>query len=218
MPLTIKGTPQGLLLQPKAESWEDFLEALEHSLDNAPAFFQGGRVILDLEAREITEKALLALRTVLDRYDVELFAVLAGNEKTQRVIRSYGIRTRLPGERQTSHTPQQPAMALFVERTFRSGQQLNYPGDITIVGDVHAGAEVIAGGNIVVWGKVRGLLHAGANGDESALICALDLDPGQLRIAGYINRAPDHKRRKAQPEVAEIQDGMIIVKPWTARG
>ncbi len=229
MPLTIKGTPQGLLLQPKSESWEDFLEALEQSLQDAPAFFKGGRIILDLEAREITEEALLTLRTTLDRYDIELFAVLASNEKTQRIIRSYGIRTRLPGERQASSSPQQPATALFVKRTLRSGQRINYPGNITILGDVHSGAEVIAGGDIVVWGKVRGLLHAGAKGDESALICALDLQPGQLRIAGYINRAPADEvypvdkihpadRQRPTPEFAEIQEDMIIVKPWTARG
>jgi septum site-determining protein MinC len=76
---------------------------------------------------------------------------------------------------------------------------------------------------------VRGLLHAGAKGDESALICALDLQPGQLRIAGYINRAPADEvypadkihpadRQRPTPEFAEIQEDMIIVKPWTARG
>ncbi len=218
MPLVIKGTPQGLLLRPKSESWEDFLEALELSLHNAPAFFQGGRIILDVETREITEEALLALRAILDRYDIELFAVLADNEKTQHIIRSYGIRTRLPGEKQGSRPPKQQATALYEKRTLRSGQQINYPGDIIILGDVHAGAEVIAGGDIIVWGKAHGLLHAGANGDDSALICALDLQPGQLRIAGYINRAPDDKRHTTQPEFAEIQEDMIIVKPWTARG
>ena len=218
MSLTLKGTPQGLLLQPQSQTWEEFLKALEISLRDAHAFFQGGRVILDLKERELTEKELLALRQLLNTYDIELFAILGSDEQARHIARSYGIRTRLPGEKKSSDSADQGENALFIKRTIRSGQRRNFPGNITILGDVNAGAEVIAGDSIVVWGKVRGLLHAGAMGDEGAIICALDLQPAQLRIAGYINRAPDNHHRKFQPEVAEVHDGMIIVKPWMARG
>ncbi len=213
----MKGTPQGLLLQPQTSSWVEFLEALDQAMQDASDFFQGGRIILDLGARGIREKELLGLRAVLDRYEVELSAILTNNEDARHIIRSYGIRSRLPSERKARPTLQ-PETALFVKKTIRSGQQISFPGDVTILGDVNAGAEVIAAGNIVVWGKARGLLHAGAKGDESALICALDLQPAQLRIAGYISRAPDEKRATPQPEVAEIYENIIIVKPWTARG
>ncbi|MBN1487399.1 MAG: septum site-determining protein MinC [Anaerolineae bacterium] len=221
MPLSIKGTPQGLLLQPKSQSWTEFLEALKQSLYDAPAFFKGGRVILDLGKRELKEDELLALRKLLNEHDIELFAVLGEDAQTQRTTRSYGIRTRLPGERhsqQRTNEPQVQGNALFLQKTLRSGQSIDFAGTIIILGDVNPGAEVKAGGNIMVWGKARGLLHAGAMGDENAVICALDMQPAQLRIAGYINRAPEGKNYQSQPEMAMVDGTMIVVQPWIARG
>ncbi|HEX7008861.1 MAG TPA: septum site-determining protein MinC, partial [Phycisphaeraceae bacterium] len=73
--------------------------------------------------------------------------------------------------------------AALVQRTLRSGQVVRHQGHLTVLGDVNPGAEVIAGGSVVVWGRVRGTVHAGALGDRSAQICALELAPTQLRIA-----------------------------------
>lgn len=206
-------------MQPKTAAWNEVLRALENSLSDAAAFFKGGRVIVELGGRPFPEEALIALRTLLERYDIELWAVLGGDEDVQRLARSHGIRTRLPGdpapeECQAEETPQ----ALFLHRTLRSGQKINFPGHVTLIGDVNPGAEIVAGGHIVVWGKVLGIVHAGALGDESAVVCALDLNPSQLRIAGYISRAPEEKRRKPKPEMACVRRETIIAEPWNARG
>ncbi len=229
MPITIKGTPQGLLLIPGETPWDETLQALEHSLRNAADFFRGGRVILELDGRALSEADLISLRTLLERYEITLWVIRGGDEATERLVRAYGIRTRTPGEAQRA--TQEPAIeplpdaanapppaALFIQRTLRSGQSLDFPGDITLLGDLNPGAEIISGGSILVWGRARGVLHAGALGDENALICALDLDPSQLRIAGLISRAPEGKRRRSEPEVARIENNMIIVEPWTVRG
>ena len=101
-----------------------------------------------------------------------------------------------------------------MRRTLRSGQRLRHPHSVVIIGDVNPGAEVIAGGDIVVWGRVRGVLHAGAFGDEHAIICALDLSPMQLRIAGHIALSPEERRGKPVPEVASVRDGQIVAVPW----
>jgi septum site-determining protein MinC len=106
---------------------------------------------------------------------------------------------------------------LVVRRTLRSGQSLRHPGHIVVIGDVNPGAEVVAGGDILVWGRVRGVVHAGALGSEDAVICALDLAPTQLRIAGHIARSPEDKRRKPVPEMASVRDGQIIAVPWQER-
>ena len=221
-PLTLKGTPQGLLLHPRTNDWDALLRALEHSLRDAATFFKGGRVIVELGGRPLPEPALIALRTVLENYDIALWAVLGGDEETQRYARSHGIRTRLPGEaapEAAGHAPEEPqAAALFIQRTLRSGQKINVPGHVTVLGDVNPGAEIVAGGHIIVWGKVLGIVHAGALGDEGATVCALDLNPSQLRIAGYISRAPDSKRRKPHPEMAYIQQEKIIAIPWNSKG
>jgi len=79
---------------------------------------------------------------------------------------------------------------------------------------VNAGAELVATGDIVVWGGLRGVAHAGAQGDESAAVYALRLEPMQLRIARCIAIAPPHEKRQkhATPEVARIREGKIAIE------
>lgn len=120
------------------------------------------------------------------------------------------------GERELVAMPldEWPDAGLVVRRTLRSGQSLRHPGSIAVIGDVNPGAEIIAGGSIVVWGRLRGTVHAGALGDENAVVCALDLAPTQLRIGGRITRSPDERRRKPRPETARVRDGHIVAEPW----
>jgi len=226
-PIILKGTAQGILLKPKADSWSEVLSAVTYALHDAEAFFRGGRVILELGAREITEAELLALRALLNTFEMELWVLHSESESMIRLARSHNIRTRLPSDGTPPPMAQPPAEsadiepeghALFVQRTLRSGQTLRFPGHITILGDVNPGAEVVAGGNIVVWGRIRGMVHAGALGDEQMVVCALDLVPSQLRIAGYISRAPEEHRRKLQPEIAKVKQGSIVAEPWMTRG
>jgi septum site-determining protein MinC len=215
-PLVIKGTAQGILLKPQSYDWSEVLHTLAIALQNAEGFFRGGRVIMELGDRTLPEKQLLAIENLLSQYDIELWAVLSKNQATVRIARSYGIITRLPKE--TDDTlidkidPEKKAM--FIQRDLQSGQKLHYAGHITLIGDVLPGAEVIAGGNIVVWGRINGVAHAGAFGDEQAVICALDLQPTQLRIAGYVRRAPEGNIKSPYPEQAYIKDGDIIAEAW----
>jgi septum site-determining protein MinC len=105
---------------------------------------------------------------------------------------------------------------VFVRRTLRSGKSLRYAGAVFVLGDVNPGAEIIAGGDVIVWGKLRGMVHAGAMGDEQAVVCALEMAPTQLRIAGRIAIAPEdrRKRRPSMPELARIRDGQIVAESW----
>jgi septum site-determining protein MinC len=84
---------------------------------------------------------------------------------------------------------------------------------VVILGDVNPGAEVIAGGNVVVWGKLRGVVHAGATGNERSVVCALDLTPTQLRIASHISVSPDRKGNP-RPEKAFVKDGILVAEAW----
>ena len=81
------------------------------------------------------------------------------------------------------------------------------------MGDVNPGAEVIAGGNVLVWGKLRGMVHAGALGDSEAVVCALVLAPTQLRINNKIAISPAEGRKK-HPEMALVRDGKVVAEPW----
>ena len=106
-------------------------------------------------------------------------------------------------------------LGVLIRRTLRSGQVVQYPGHVVVIGDVNPGAEIIAGGDVVVWGKLRGIVHAGATGDDEAVVCALSLAPLQLRIGNHIARAPEGREDVPErPEMASVQDGEIVAEPW----
>jgi len=102
---------------------------------------------------------------------------------------------------------------ILVQRTLRSGQKVHYNGHVVILGDVNPGAEVVAAGNIIVMGAVRGVVHAGASGNEQCLVMAFRLQPTQLRIAGHITRPPDDGAGEPEhPEVARIKNGVVTIE------
>ena len=82
---------------------------------------------------------------------------------------------------------------ILVQRTLRSGQSVRYDGNVVVMGDVNPGAEVAATGNVIVMGALRGVVHAGAGGNENAVVMAFRLQPTQLRIANHITRPPDNE-------------------------
>lgn len=100
-----------------------------------------------------------------------------------------------------------------VNRIVRSGQVLHVTGDLLLIGDVNPGGKVMATGNIYIMGNLRGIAHAGIDGDTQAFIAASYMNPSQLRIAHYISRAPDYESDGVYMEcglVDEKQDKIII--------
>ena len=109
-------------------------------------------------------------------------------------------------------------MAKFISSTIRSGQVIEYDGNIIIIGDVNPGALVKAKGNIIILGTLRGVAHAGVDGNEEAIVAAYNLQPTQLRIANIIGRRPDGEVvTSGLPEVAKIHDGEVFIEPYLRR-
>ena len=100
-----------------------------------------------------------------------------------------------------------------MKQTLRSGQRVCHNGHLVIIGDVNPGAELVADGDITVWGALRGMAHAGASGDINAEIRALKFGAIQLRIAQAIARSPDRHKISGTvpsgPETARVIDGKI---------
>jgi septum site-determining protein MinC len=115
--------------------------------------------------------------------------------------------------------PQQPrpvpvgVSTLYHRGTLRGGQALHNLGNLVVIGDVNPGAELVASGDIVVFGSLRGVAHAGAQGDRKARVIALDLTPTQLRIATVIATS-DASGKVRGPEHASIVDDRIVVVPF----
>ncbi|HEY8551962.1 MAG TPA: septum site-determining protein MinC [Thermaerobacter sp.] len=117
-----------------------------------------------------------------------------------------------------------PRPGVVVRRTLRSGHRLVYDGDVVILGDVNPGAEVLAAGDVVVFGRLRGIVHAGCRGEAGAVVASLAMEPIQLRIAHCIGRAPDDQPAVvagraslapgAGPEIAYVRDGRVVIEPF----
>lgn len=104
---------------------------------------------------------------------------------------------------------------ILVQRTLRSGQTIRYNGNVVVLGDVNPGAEISASGNVIVMGALRGLVHAGAGGDENAIVLAFKLQPTQLRISDHITRPPDNEAIETDhPEMARIRDGVVTIEAF----
>lgn len=107
---------------------------------------------------------------------------------------------------------------IYVTQTLRSGQVLEFDGNVVIIGDCHPGSEIKATGDITVWGVLGSIAHAGAKGNRDAKIRALKMNAVQLRIADCYSRRPDGtnipyiiKSSVFTPEEARIVDDSIVL-------
>jgi septum formation inhibitor MinC len=127
-----------------------------------------------------------------------------------------------PSPAEAAAAPAQPSLSmlpstLYHRGTLRGGQSLQQLGAIVVVGDVNPGAELVATGDIIVFGSLRGTAHAGAQGDTGARVYALELAATQLRIATFI-AADDGTRRAREPEVAFVAEDRITIAPHSKAG
>lgn len=107
------------------------------------------------------------------------------------------------------------ANTLLIKRTIRSGQSVRFDGNVVVFGDANPGSEIVAAGDILVMGSLRGMAHAGATGNRRAVVAALRLSPTQLRIADLISRAPDGKQSVPNaPEIARIKNDMVLIEDY----
>jgi len=100
----------------------------------------------------------------------------------------------------------------FYKGTMRCGASIEFNGNVVIMGDINPGAEVIATGNIVVTGVIKGLVHAGSNGNATAIVYGKGIHPTQLRIGNIITVIPEENKKKENGfEIAFIRDGNIYI-------
>ena len=106
--------------------------------------------------------------------------------------------------------------ALIIKHTCRSGEVVQYPGDVVVFGDVNPGAHIVAGGDIIVLGTLRGMAHAGADGNLKATILALNLESHRLQIGSCVGERPRGAgkfRGGGQPRSAEADPQIAFLRP-----
>lgn len=218
--VSFKGTREGLTITLGVGDWRETMNELAAQLSRpkAQSFFRGARVLLETDSRAIDVLQLEELIALLSQYGMTLGSVL-GERRTLDAFDQ--VRTALTPPESTgkeyaaTEIPAEGAPVMLLHRTVRSGQRYHSAGTIIVIGDVNPGAEVMADGDIIVWGKLRGVVHAGAAGNDQAMVGALILAPTQLRIGQHIARAPDERGPRLAPaEIARVRDGQIVVEPW----
>jgi len=220
--IQIKGIREGLLITLGEGKWDEVHQALLTHLDQQAEFLRGARLALDVGNHILKAAEMGNLRSEISERGISLWAVLSNSPTTESTAQTLGLATKLSkpttdrNKQKLDTTLHEGEEGILVHRTLRSGYSLTYPGHVTVLGDINPGAEVIASGNILVWGRLRGLVHAGAEGDRGALVCALDISPTQLRIAGQIARL-EKRRGKSQPEMARLQDDEVIIEAWKTK-
>lgn len=176
----------------------------------------GSMLVVDVGARRLTKKEMHELRSLVSENGFYLKSLIARGKVVE-----FEDMTERPQEISIQDVPigregaQGTKDTMLVKQTVRSGQVLYHEGNIVIIGDVNPGAEIVAGGNIVVMGYMRGLAHAGCKGDEQAVVTAFRLNPTQIRIANHITRPPDGENEAGtQPEIAYIKDGRVVIEKF----
>jgi septum site-determining protein MinC len=205
---------------PAAAVWSELLQQLRLRLNAGDRFWQANTIVhlmaqdrlLDVQKlREISEalkEAQLQLKRVFTaRRQTAVAAATAGYSVEQQQQPTYSL----------SQTPTEPTQLitepLYLQITVRSGVEIRHPGTIVILGDLNPGGSVVAQGDIFIWGRLRGVAHAGSTGNRNCRIMALQMEPTQLRIADAVARAPATPPTQFYPEVAYVApEGIRIAR------
>ena len=159
------------------------------------------------------------LRAMAERmaaHGVNLAGLVGDDPWTRAAAAALGLPTTAPLATSLQNQDPPPARVQDLtlhQGTLRAGDHLEVLGSLLVLGDVNPGARVSAGGDVRVWGRLRGTAHAGCQGDRSARIVALQLRPLQLRIADAVARGPEDQPPAGLAEQAVLENGVIQLQP-----
>ncbi len=213
----LRGYKDGLhlIIKPKV-SLSEVEAAINKLLNGMNQPLEGTSIHIDLSTSPLTSDDLKDLETHLkDNYNLVVSGVNILDDKDESPIlaapASHNISQSFPADSQ-----QEFGNAQIVRQTIRSGQTTScLTGSVIIYGDVNPGGEVVASGDIIVLGALRGNAHAGAHGRLSSVIIAMELVPLQLQIGTYVNRPPLGQKPRGYPEIARVgAEDIIIVEEF----
>ena len=223
------GAP-GWMVLPEPPGDTPACQLVERSLNQAKLLSQGdlpAAIGLASGSWRLDVRALRAVAERMASLGVNLAGLCATDPLTRAAAAALGLPTSAPlagtGTGAASGPPEPPSLALTVHQgTLRAGDHLEVAGSLLVLGDVNPGARVSAGGDVRVWGRLRGAAHAGSLGDPTAKIVALQLRPLQLRIADAVARGPEDLPPPGLAEQACLENGMIRLTPadplWPLNG
>jgi len=200
--LKFKGRKEGLFAVARGfEDFGSFLNEIDIKLTLAGHFFAGACLAGVYGIFIDDEQELILCKTIEDKHGMKVRKPLIKNRK--KYPRTFeGL---------------EEGITRITQSTLRSGQRIYYEGNVVILGDINPGAEIEAGGNIVVMGALRGIARAGMPDNQKAFIAANVLQPTQLWIGGIAARWPEKQEIYPCAEKAYVEDGKMYIKPFSSK-
>ena len=215
--VSFKATVNGLILILREEDdFDTIYRHIELKVASSGRFFKGASIGVKYRGRKLSteeESKLTALLAASTGAEIKSFE--EDSEPPEKSSAAEIAQTReKPKMRLMYFKGLEEGMTKFYKGTVRSGNLVSFEGNLVVMGDVNPGGEIIATGNVIVMGSLRGIVHAGADGNKEAVVAALNLQPTQLRIADVITRSPDTKGGKTaiNPEMAFVKDDMVYIE------
>ena len=214
-----------LTLPPEAQttaagsSWSDIWLQLKQRLQGGDRFWQPNTTVELMAADRLLDgRQLKAIADALSEVQLQMRRVYTSRRQTAvaAATAGYSVEQQAP----LVSTLNSPSVSseplcepLYLQMTIRSGVEIRHRGTVVVLGDLNPGGIVVANGDILVWGRLRGVAHAGASGNSKCLIMALQMEPTQLRIADFVARAPTTMPAQFYPEIAYVTpEGIRITK------
>ncbi|MGB3693148.1 MAG: septum site-determining protein MinC [Spirulinaceae cyanobacterium] len=207
-------------VEPGENNWSEVWLQLKHRLNGSEKFWQPGtKVHLEAENQLLDGRQLQAISDALQAVELKLEKVYTSRRQTAVAAATVGycVEQNVPASSFTSapEANDSPPWAepLYLQTTIRSGVEIRHPGTVIVLGDVNPGGAIIAAGDIFVWGHLRGIAHAGSQGNRQCRIMALQMKPTQLRIADDVARGPAQNPQQLEPELAYVtKSGIHLTK------
>ncbi|KAF0652127.1 septum formation inhibitor [Cyanobium sp. Copco_Reservoir_LC18] len=208
----IDGQQPHLLRLPAQEGSASALEEVRYVLGSRQP--PPGSVVLEAGRWLLRLPDLRQLQELLGALQLDLVRVASRRPETLVAAAALGLDTDPGPARPAPSAAGAPASDLLVHRgTLRAGDHLQGEGSVLLLGDVNPGARISAAGNVLVWGRLRGVAHAGVGGERGSRIVALQLRPLQLRIADVVARGPEGLPPLGLAEQATLVEGEIRIDP-----
>ena len=204
--VVIKGNKYGIVVvMDDTVPFDELKENLLDKFKSAAKFFDKANMAVSFEGRKLSPKEEReCLDIISENSDLNIVCVIDNDELREKYFKK-AVEDKL--EELSSHTGQ------FYKGTLRSGQMLESDSSLIILGDVNPGAKVIAKGNVIILGALKGNVYAGAGGNEDSFVVALFMAPIQIRIGDTIARSNDSARKNKMLSkdamIAFVEDGKI---------
>lgn len=209
-----KGNKRGIILNiKKVVPFDEIRNGVIDKLETSVGFFNGAKICA-INCDYLSDIQMLELKhDITSRFDIEFI-------EEDEELKHSNFQTKYVSNLRSGENIEFDG-DVVVMKDMKPGSQINSKGNTVVMGDISSGARVVAGGNVIVMGSVTGFIHAGAMGNDNAYVVANHLNPKVLQIANNIAEAPDDEsfecEKEISPEIAFVSKGMIVIESYSSR-